>query len=446
VGGVGQAVGGVVSNITGQSGIASLQGQAANAQLGQQQSDRSQALNIAGASPQEIQNLQQQLGVATQQVQQGQSLINSYSPAAQAAGGQALALMNGQSAASLAPLMNQRAQQRSALQQQLQQQLGPGYQTSSAGIQALNNFDQQTANVTTNAQQQAIGNYMGYAGQGAQIGSGLQQQGSQGILQNNQNMQQQQIMQNNAIAQNAVNPGLAYSGLLAGANANAANFAGITGAINPAQIMGMFGGAGSGGGGSSGGTDPNLSSGAAMYGQSGLSPASGIWEGGRIKGYNAGGLVSEIGPIVSMASLFAAHGGRIPGQAPLPGDHPANDNVPAMLTKGEIVVKKTSSSSRKKAHKFIDMVFDKEAKGGKVKGKANYTLGGRAANGDFLPSYMQGNDDSNNSSSTWDSISNAFTNAFSSPKPATGVSAPNLSQDPATARALANGMQGKGKK
>jgi hypothetical protein len=242
IGGAVGLVGGMMSDQAKQQQIDAL-GNMGTSQLSQEQQNRQQALGYATPTPQEIQTLQQQLAVSTQQVQQGQQLVGSYSPAVQAAGNQALALMNGQSAASLAPMMNQRAQQRAQLQQQLQQQLGSGYQTSSAGIQALNNFDQQTSNLTAQVQQQAIGQYMGYAGQGAQLGSGLQEQGNVGLQNNVIGNQRGQQMQIGALTANPVNPAGGYIGQYASGGNQANTFGALIGAAP--TIAGLFKGDGS---------------------------------------------------------------------------------------------------------------------------------------------------------------------------------------------------------
>jgi hypothetical protein len=118
--------------------------------------------------------------------------------------------MQGKSAAGLKPLQNQRAQQRQQLQASLASQLGPDYATSSQGQNALNQFDQQSADQMNNAQQAAIGQYMGYAQNAEQFGN------------LNSNMQQSNNFVNQygdqsrrrmgAITGNTINPGLQYSG------------------------------------------------------------------------------------------------------------------------------------------------------------------------------------------------------------------------------------------
>lgn len=214
-GGLSQGVGGFMGDLTGANRVAEAYGQAAQAQLGQQTADRQLAMSLMIPTDAEIQQLHQAMAVNQQSITQAQNLINSADPALVEAANQAMGLMQGKSAASLAPIQNQRAQQRSEMEQQLAQQLGSGYRTSSAGIQALNNFDQQTANLMTNAQQSTIGQYMGYAGMGAQLGASQQQQGFQNYLAGNQQSFGWRQNQVGALQGTPVNPGLQYSGDIA---------------------------------------------------------------------------------------------------------------------------------------------------------------------------------------------------------------------------------------
>lgn len=57
------------------------------------------------------------------------------------------------------------------------------------------------------------------------------------------------------------------------------------------------------------------------------------------------------------SSAGFSNGGKIDGQAPVQGDHPANDTVPAMLSPGEIVVPRSKASNPKLAKQFIDQVM-----------------------------------------------------------------------------------------
>lgn len=61
----------------------------------------------------------------------------------------------------------------------------------------------------------------------------------------------------------------------------------------------------------------------------------------------------------ALSSSAFAHGGIVPGKAPLPGDHPANDIVPAHLSPGELVLPRSIMDSHNPgdvAKKFVDYV------------------------------------------------------------------------------------------
>lgn len=128
----------------------------ANAGLAQQQATRAQTMQFLAPSPQELQQLQQSISVNNTKINQNQALIDSSDPALLEVGKQTLALLQGKQAGIVEPLMQQRAQQRAQLENQLRQQFGSGYASSSAGIQALNQFDQQTAQTAQNAQFTAL--------------------------------------------------------------------------------------------------------------------------------------------------------------------------------------------------------------------------------------------------------------------------------------------------
>lgn len=85
------------------------------------------------------------------------NLVNSIDPNIVSAGQNTYAIMNGKAAPTLDPIQKQRDIQRRQLETQLSQRMGPGYATSSAGIEALNNFDLQTSTLMTQAQQSYLG-------------------------------------------------------------------------------------------------------------------------------------------------------------------------------------------------------------------------------------------------------------------------------------------------
>ena len=134
-----------------------------------------QAMINAAKSPQEIRALKEA------QMRQGRSLarqsklFDSLDPAIMEASQQALQLLRGEEAKSLGPLKQQREQQRKALVDRLREQLGPGAETSTAGTQALNQFDQETSQTISGAQQEGINQMFGIGQAGAQGRSALNQ-------------------------------------------------------------------------------------------------------------------------------------------------------------------------------------------------------------------------------------------------------------------------------
>lgn len=65
-----------------------------------------------------------------------------------------------------------------------------------------------------------------------------------------------------------------------------------------------------------------------------------------------GGIASGVGSLMGLS-----HGGPVPGQPSIAGDHPANDTVPAMLSPGEIVIPRSQAKSPDKAKQFIDHIM-----------------------------------------------------------------------------------------
>lgn len=74
------------------------------------------------------------------------------------------------------------------------------------------------------------------------------------------------------------------------------------------------------------------------------------------------GGILQSGGSLGVAALAAAHGGRIPGKAPVKGDSSQNDTVHAMLSPGEIVVPRSKAGDAKKAKEFIDHLMTSEGK------------------------------------------------------------------------------------
>ena len=88
-------------------------------------------------------------------------LLAAVDPALREAGQQAYELLRGKEAPVLDPIRKQRERSRTNLENTLASQLGSGWATSSAGMQALNDFDMQTDSLMSTAQQQTIGTLLG---------------------------------------------------------------------------------------------------------------------------------------------------------------------------------------------------------------------------------------------------------------------------------------------
>lgn len=102
-------------------------------------------------------SLDRDLETQSKNLERQEKLIAQIDPTIIEASQQALKLLRGEESTTLAPLKNQRMQQRQKLLASLREQLGPGAETSTAGIQALNRFDSETANLFGSAQQNALG-------------------------------------------------------------------------------------------------------------------------------------------------------------------------------------------------------------------------------------------------------------------------------------------------
>lgn len=105
------------------------------------------------------------IALQTQNIDRQQKLIAQLDPTIVEASQQALKLLRGEDSSTLNPVRNQRSTQRQQLMNQLRAQLGPGAETSTAGIQALNKFDSETANVVSGAQQSYLNQVGNTAGQ-----------------------------------------------------------------------------------------------------------------------------------------------------------------------------------------------------------------------------------------------------------------------------------------
>lgn len=142
---------------------ARAQGDAAMASLAQQQADRALALKYAEPSPEELAQLNRGIALNEAEVARKEKILASSDPAVIEAGQQALKLLRGEEAKTLGPLKSNIAKQESALREKLLAQLGSGYENTTAGIQALNAFNEQANNALSAAQQNSLGQLLGVA-------------------------------------------------------------------------------------------------------------------------------------------------------------------------------------------------------------------------------------------------------------------------------------------
>lgn len=301
--GVFGTIGGAAMSYLGANQTANATQNAAMAQLTQAQAQQqySQQLGnqgIAATAPSAanlqsqqnmLNNQNQTMSMAYSAYQRDVQLANATNPAIISAGQNLSALLNGQSAPTLAPIQAQRQLQRNQLQQQLQQQYGPGYASSSAGIQALTQFDTQTSGLMANAQQTAIsslinpvaGSNPNLVGASNQIGQTLGGLGAQ-TIQSGLGMQQTQMGGINSAQQwNTANSTTAYQGAPYASSMMMGNYYQQMGNQILGQSLatpGSSGGGGGGGGGFSGfGSGGYMPAGAAdpsmggTYGASALS-------------------------------------------------------------------------------------------------------------------------------------------------------------------------------
>lgn len=167
---IGAGVGGIIGGVggffagSGQADSAEAYAQMAAAQAAQAAREREQAMGAANPSFDELQNLQNQLynmnrlyAFQSAQWDRESKMLEAQSPGLLASAQSMYDLMSGKKESGmLKPLRDQLEWKRSQLQGQLREQLGPGAEQSSAGIEAMSKFDNQSAMTLEQAQLQAI--------------------------------------------------------------------------------------------------------------------------------------------------------------------------------------------------------------------------------------------------------------------------------------------------
>lgn len=132
------------------------QGAALAQQRAAQQNYERTASIVNPATVQGLASLDRDIKNQEKNLARQEQLISQIDPTILEASQQALRLLRGQESSSLAPVKAQRDMQRQKLLNQLREQLGPGAETSTAGIQALTRFDSETNNLMAGQQQSAL--------------------------------------------------------------------------------------------------------------------------------------------------------------------------------------------------------------------------------------------------------------------------------------------------
>lgn len=156
--GVGVALG--VGGMVGQ-GVAGLFGAKSQSDTAREQ--RELAMAAAEPTVAELAAMQKQLRVADQSLARQEALVAAIDPALMEAGKQALALLKGQEAGALAPLRAAQARQSAQQEAMLRERLGGGFETSSAGIEAMTRLQESQLGQQQQAQQQTLGSLLGIA-------------------------------------------------------------------------------------------------------------------------------------------------------------------------------------------------------------------------------------------------------------------------------------------
>lgn len=156
----GGVFGGSAEFLMGDGGADAAQ-RAAMAQQGAAQTNYDRTASIVNpATTQALLQADKTLDLQSKNISRQEQLISQIDPTIMEASQQALKLLRGEDSSTLAPLKNSRNQQRQQLLNTLRAQLGPGAETSTAGMQALSKFDTESANVFAGAQQSSL-NQMG---------------------------------------------------------------------------------------------------------------------------------------------------------------------------------------------------------------------------------------------------------------------------------------------
>ena len=158
------------------------QGRIAQAQGAAADRMRQESLQFAAPTSQELENIQKQTALYDRMYAQQTALIDqaqkqimeAYGPSIMEQGRQFFNQLKGEASGVVRSFDNQRSRAREQLRAQLIERMGPDALTSSAGVNALNNFDIQTADARSSIEEQSLNNAV------TRLGNLQQSQGAAG--------------------------------------------------------------------------------------------------------------------------------------------------------------------------------------------------------------------------------------------------------------------------
>jgi len=161
---------------------AEAQGNIAEAQGSAAERMRREALAFAAPTAQELENISKQVALYDRMYSQQtavidqltKQMVDTYGPAIMEQGKQFFKQLQGEASGVVKSFDSQRSRQREQLRQQLIERMGPGALTSSAGVNALNDFDQKTSDMRAGIEEQSLNNAVN------RLGSLQQTQGAAG--------------------------------------------------------------------------------------------------------------------------------------------------------------------------------------------------------------------------------------------------------------------------
>lgn len=162
-------IGSAVGSIAGGAVQAGAQEDIALAQQQAAQRMREEALKFAAPTAKELENLTKQTqlyekmyGQQSAILEQAQKqMLEIYGPAIMEQGKQYYNQLRGEASGVVKSYDSQRTRQRDQLKSQLLERMGPDALTSSAGVQALNQFDTQTSEQRTSIEEQSLNQSLG---------------------------------------------------------------------------------------------------------------------------------------------------------------------------------------------------------------------------------------------------------------------------------------------